>query len=97
MSESPVDIENLKFEVGGKYKNRKGAFEIMSMTAKKLVIKWDSGESIETTIEEQTRFIRNMELERRAKEILAEKARKKIKAPVKKKKVAVKKVAVKKK
>ncbi len=96
MSDSPVDIENLKFEVGGKYKNRKGVFEVMSMTAKKLVIKWDSGESIETTIEEQTRFIRNMELERRTKIALAEKALKK-KAPVKKKKTAVKKTTVKKK
>ncbi len=43
-----------------------------------------------TTIEEQTRFIRNMELERRAKEALAEKARKK-KAPAKKKKAPAKK------
>ena len=94
MSEDPVDtdidIDNLKFEVGGKYKNRKGVFEVMSMTAKKLVIKWDSGESIETTIEEQTRFIRNMELERRTKIALEEKNKKK-KAPPRKKKAPVKK------
>ncbi len=85
MSENPVDIDDLKFEVGGKYKNRKGVFEVMSMTSKKLVIKWDSGESIETTIEEQTRFIRNMELERRTKEALKLKAKKKPAAKKKKK------------
>lgn len=62
------DIEDVTFTVGEKYANRKGDFEVLSIKGKKMKIQWDSGESIETTIEEQARFIRNMEIERRIEE-----------------------------
>lgn len=76
------DIEDVIFEVGEKYTNRKGDFTVLSIKGKKMKIEWDNGESIETTIEEQTRFIRNMEIER----VLSEQKKAAKKKTIKKKK-----------
>lgn len=48
------------FQVGGRYRNRKGPYEVVSITDGHMTIRYDSGELFQTTVERQQRIIRNM-------------------------------------
>jgi len=56
--------EEVIFEVGKKFANRKGNFEVVSISGSKMEIKWDNGDTIDTTIEQQERIIKNMLFEK---------------------------------
>jgi hypothetical protein len=56
MVENMEDLEKIDFTVGEKYENEKGPFEVISITGDKMVIKWDSGEEISSTVELQRRI-----------------------------------------
>ncbi len=51
------------FQVGGKYENRKGPFEVLSIAGDAMRVRWDSGEEADTEISFQTKILRNMERE----------------------------------
>lgn len=51
------------FEIGGHYENRKGPYEVVSISRGRMRIRWDTGEEVETDIKGQLRVIRNMERE----------------------------------
>ena len=55
--------EEHPFQVGGKYENRKGSFEVLSIAGDAMRIRWDSGEETDTEISFQTKILRNMERE----------------------------------
>ena len=61
-------MESMKFEVGEKYANMKGAYEVLSIDRKTMRIRWDSGEEITTTMSQQSRIITRMERERQERE-----------------------------
>lgn len=52
--------EKTEFVVGGRYENVKGAYEVISITGDSMVIRWDNGEEISSSIELQERIIENM-------------------------------------
>lgn len=82
--------DELKFEVGGVYKNMKGPFEVVSIHRDDMVIRWGNGTEITTTVNLQKRIIERMAHEKTIKQQQAEKL-KKAKAPKKKKAAAAKK------
>jgi len=55
--------DDLIFEVGQRYENRKGPFEVVSLEGATMRIRWDNGEEITTDVELQARIMRNMERE----------------------------------
>lgn len=88
--------DNFKFEVGSKYENMKGVYEVVSIHKNDMVIRWDDGSEVNTTAELQMRIIERMALEKEEEEqrILKEKKKStkgKKKAPAKK--TAAKKAA----
>lgn len=58
-----TDHGNPPFEVGERYENRKGPFEVISIVRESLRIRWDNGAEVTTTIEDQARILKNMERE----------------------------------
>lgn len=60
--------KKIEFKVGEKYTNVKGPFEVMSINGDKMVIKWDNGEEITSSVELQSRIQERMEWERLAPE-----------------------------
>jgi hypothetical protein len=42
-------MKNFKFEVGKKYENMKGSYEVLSIKGEGMRIRWDTGEEITTT------------------------------------------------
>jgi len=81
--------DNFKFEVGSKYENMKGGYEVVSMHKNDMVIRWDDGSEVNTTVELQMRIIERMALEKEEEEqrILKEQKKStkgKKKAPAKK-------------
>ncbi len=74
-------IQEIKFEVGEKYENMKGVFEVISTGKDSMDIRWENGEEVSTPIILQMRIIDRL---RREKENEAEEAAqktKKAKAP----------------
>ena len=69
-------MQEIKFEVGEKYENMKGVFEVISKGKDSMDIRWEDGEEISTPIVLQLRIIDRM---RREKEIKAEEAAQKTK------------------
>lgn len=61
-------MESMKFEVGEKYENMKGAYEVLSIDRKTMRIRWDSGEEITTTMSQQSRIITRMKREQEKRE-----------------------------
>ena len=53
------------FQLQGRYKNRKGYFTVIALSADKLRIRWDTGEEITDTIESQERILHRIEKEER--------------------------------
>ena len=57
------------FEVGGKYRNRKGEYEVISMKDLDMVIRYADGTLLDTPIVDQARICRNMQLEEARKQV----------------------------
>ncbi len=58
----------IEFIVGETYENEKGPFEVLSIQRDAMVIKWESGESIETTVSFQRRIQERRRWERQMRE-----------------------------
>jgi hypothetical protein len=53
-------MTHIEFEVGKKYENMKGIYEVLSIDRNTMRIRWDSGEEISTTVSLQSRIIIRM-------------------------------------
>ncbi len=53
-------MTHIEFEVGEKYENMKGIYEVLSIDRNTMRIRWESGEEITTTISLQSRIIMRM-------------------------------------
>ena len=82
-------MESIEFEVGQKYENRKGEYEVLSINDKDMRIRWENGEEIETTVTMQRQIIDRMQ--REIEWAKAEEEKKKEKNTEKKKKGLYKK------
>lgn len=58
----------IKFEVGQKYENMKGTYEVLSVEGNTMRIRWESGEEISTTVSLQRQIIMRMKREQRKRE-----------------------------
>jgi len=58
-------MTDVKFEVGKKYENMKGVYEVLSIDRNTMRIRWESGEEITTTISLQSQIIERMKGEQR--------------------------------
>jgi len=56
-------VSIVKFEVGEKYENMKGMYEVLSIEGNTMRIRWESGEEILTTVSLQTQIIMRMKRE----------------------------------
>jgi hypothetical protein len=70
--------EEIKFEVGQKYENMKGVFEVIAIRKDSMDLRWENGEEIDTPIALQRRIIERMQFEKEMEE--AKKAQKAKKA-----------------
>ena len=61
-------MTHVKFEIGKKYENMKGAYEVLSIDRNTMRIRWDSGEEITTTVSLQSKIIMRMRREQRKRE-----------------------------
>ena len=73
-------IEDIQFEVGEKYENMKGVFEVIAIRRDTMDIRWESGEEISTPIELQQRILERMQHEKEMAEAKAIQKAKKAKA-----------------
>ena len=71
-------MNQFEFEVGGKYENMKGTYEVLSINEETMQIRWETGEEIETDIDFQRRIIERMEFEQQ--QLVEKKAKKAKKA-----------------
>ena len=55
----------IQFEVGEKYENMKGVYEVLSLEGNSMRIRWESGEEILTTVTLQRQIIMRMTQEQR--------------------------------
>ncbi len=55
----------ITFEVGEKYENMKGVYEVLSVEGNTMRIRWESGEEIMTTVSLQRQIIMRMRQEQR--------------------------------
>jgi len=53
-------MTHIEFEVGEKYENMKGIYEVLSIDKNTMRIRWESGEEITTTLSLQSRIIMRM-------------------------------------
>ncbi|MGD8983008.1 MAG: hypothetical protein PVH99_13215 [Desulfobacteraceae bacterium] len=53
----------MQFEVGQKYENMKGVYEVLSLEGNAMRIRWESGEEIMTTVSLQRQIIMRMRKE----------------------------------
>lgn len=51
------------FEVGARYENRKGTYEVIDINGAQMTIRYENGESMETPIKLQKRIIQNMAID----------------------------------
>ena len=58
-------MTDVKFEVGKKYENMKGVYEVLSIDRNTMRIRWERGEEITTTISLQSPIIERMKGEQR--------------------------------
>lgn len=56
-------MQHVEFEVGQRYKNRKGTYEVLSIDGDVMHIRWKAGEEIATTVTMQSRILDNMQHE----------------------------------
>jgi hypothetical protein len=57
------------FEIGGKYRNRKGEYEVISMEDLDMVIRYADGTLLDTPIVDQARICRNIRVEEARKQV----------------------------
>lgn len=55
----------IKFEVGDRYENMKGFYEVLSIDGNTMRIRWETGEEINTTMSMQRQIIMRMEREQK--------------------------------
>jgi hypothetical protein len=55
----------IQFEVGEKYENMKGVYEVLSVEGNSMRIRWESGEEIMTTVILQRQIIMRIAQEQR--------------------------------
>ena len=60
--------EEIRFEVGEKYENMKGTFEVIAIHRDQMDIRWENGEEISTPIALQQRIIERMKHEKEMEE-----------------------------
>jgi hypothetical protein len=72
--------EETKFEVGEKYENMKGIFEVLAIRRDSMDIRWEDGEEITTPIDLQQRIIERMRFEKELEVTLKAQKIKKAKA-----------------
>jgi hypothetical protein len=60
--ENPED--GIIFEVGATYENMKGVYEVISIEKNSMVIRWNDGSQVVTTVDLQKRIIDRMAYER---------------------------------
>jgi hypothetical protein len=60
--------EDINFEIGAIYENMKGPYEVISIRKNEMIIRWDNGNEIATTVDLQKRIIERMALEKEAKQ-----------------------------
>lgn len=60
--------EEIKFQVGEKYENMKGVFEVIAIRRDSMDIRWENGEEIDTSIDLQRRIIERMRFEKKLEE-----------------------------
>jgi hypothetical protein len=73
-------MDEIQFEVGGKYENMKGVFEVIAIRRDSMDIRWENGEEISTPIDLQQRIIERMQHEKEMEEAKALQKAKKAKA-----------------
>jgi hypothetical protein len=56
--------EEIRFEVGEKYENMKGTFEVVSIHRGQMEIRWETGEEVSTSVALQQRIIERMQHEK---------------------------------
>ena len=61
-------MTELKFEIGEKYENMKGTYEVLSIDRNSMRIRWDTGEEITTTVNLQSRIVKRMRREQQKRE-----------------------------
>jgi hypothetical protein len=61
-------MTDVKFEIGEKYENMKGTYEVLSIDRNTMRIRWDSGEEVTTTVSLQSRIVRRMRREQQNRE-----------------------------
>ena len=66
----------ITFEIGNKYENMKGIYEVLSIHDNVMRIQWENGEVATTSVAMQRRIIERLEQEREEKENKASKKRK---------------------
>ena len=55
------------FEIGGKYRNRRGEYEVIELEGSRMVIRYSDGNRLETNVEMQQRIWQNIQAEERLK------------------------------
>lgn len=60
--------ENIEFEVGHKYENMKGVYEVISINGDSMIIRWKNGEQISTSTDLQSRIIQRMQREKQERD-----------------------------
>lgn len=61
-------MTHVKFEIGKKYENMKGVYEVLSIDRNTMRIRWDSGEEITNTVSLQSKIVMRMRGEQRKRE-----------------------------
>ena len=56
-------IGTMKFEVGQKYKNRMGTYNVMAVDGDAMDIRWTKGKKVTTSVRLQSRVIENIQRE----------------------------------
>lgn len=69
-------LEKIEFEVDGRYENEKGPFTVLAMSRDEMVIRWESGEEITTSVTLQTRIAERRQWEKMKREAEALAAKK---------------------
>ena len=70
------ELKEIKFVVDEQYENEKGIFTVLSIKKNDMVIRWESGEEIQTTVELQTTIQARRQWEQLQREIKAAEAKK---------------------
>lgn len=60
--------EEIEFEVGKKYENVKGVYEVISLDDDTMTIQWETGEQASTSIDLQARIIERIQFEKEMRE-----------------------------